>query len=299
MEMKKNKFKKGLFLGLLLILMLSLVISGCSQEPKEAEKDGDNEKPNGGEVENKEIILATTTSTEDSGLLNFILPDFKEKTGIEVKVVSVGTGQAIQHGEDGEADVLLVHAKASEEKFVEEGHGLERFQVMYNDFIIIGPKDDPADAKANPKDVSAALKAFEENKITFVSRGDDSGTHKKELQLWDAAGIEPKGDWYIDAGQGMGATIQMAEEMKGYTMSDRATYLSMSGDIDLEVIVEGDQGLLNQYGVIAVNPDKNDQINAEGAQAFIEWILSAETQELIAEFGKAEYGQSLFVPNAK
>lgn len=297
--MKKIKFKKGLFLGLLLILMLSLAISGCSQEAKEPEKEGDSEEPNGGEVENKEIILATTTSTEDSGLLNFILPDFKDKTGIEVKVVSVGTGQAIKHGEDGEADVLLVHAKASEEKFVEEGHGLERFQVMYNDFIIIGPKDDPANAKDNPKDASAALKAFEENKITFVSRGDDSGTHKKELQLWDAAGIEPKGDWYIDAGQGMGATIQMAEEMKGYTMSDRATYLSMSGDIDLEVIVEGDQGLLNQYGVIAVNPDKNDQINAEGAQAFIEWILSAETQELIAEFGKAEYGQSLFVPNAK
>lgn len=297
--MKKIKFKKGLFLGLLLILMLSLAISGCSQEAKEPEKEGDSEEPNGGEVENKEITLATTTSTEDSGLLNFILPDFKDKTGIEVKVVSVGTGQAIQHGEDGEADVLLVHAKASEEKFVEEGHGLERFEVMYNDFIIIGPKDDPAKAKANPKDASAALKAFKENEITFVSRGDDSGTHKKELQLWANADIEPAGDWYIDAGQGMGATIQMAEEMKGYTMSDRATYLSMSGDIDLEVIVEGDQGLLNQYGVIAVNPDKNDQINAEGAQAFIEWILSAETQELIAEFGKAEYGQSLFVPNAK
>ena len=298
--MKKSKFKKGLFLGLVLVLMLSLVISGCSQKTNQSEgEDQDNGEGQNVEAENKEIILATTTSTEDSGLLDFILPDFKEKTGIDVKVVSVGTGKAIKHGEDGEADVLLVHAKASEEKFVEEGHGLERFQVMYNDFIIIGPKDDPANAKANPNDASAALKAFKDNNITFISRGDDSGTHKKELQLWTAAGIEPEGDWYIEAGQGMGATIQMAEEMKGYTMADRATYLSMSGDIELEIIVEGDEGLLNQYGVIAVNPEKNDQINAEGAQAFIEWLLSSETQKLIGEFGKEEFGQPLFVPNAK
>ena len=232
-------------------------------------------------------------------MLDFILPDFKEKTGIEVKVVAVGTGNAIQMGEDGEADVLLVHAKASEEEFVKAGHGLERFDVMYNDFIIIGPEDDPAGISEIPNDVEAALKKIMDSGSNFVSRGDDSGTHKKELQLWADAGLEPQGDWYVEAGQGMGDTIQMAEEMLGYTLADRATYLSMSEDIELKILVEGDERLFNQYGVIAVNPEKNDMINAEGAQAFIEWLLSDETQDLIKEFGVEEFGQSLFIPNAK
>jgi tungstate transport system substrate-binding protein len=300
--MKRNKVKKGLFLAIALVLMLLLVVSGCTQEqtePEDVTSEENTGEENAQEVEDKEFIMATTTSTENSGLLDFILPIFKEDTGIEVKVVAVGTGNAIQMGEDGEADLLLVHAKASEEEFVSAGHGLERFDVMYNDFVIIGPESDPANISENSSDVVAALKSIMDSEETFVSRGDDSGTHKKELQLWEAAEIEPAGDWYIEAGQGMGDTIQMAEEMLGYTLSDRATYLSMSEDLDLKVLVEGDEGLFNQYGVIAVNPDKNDQINNAGAEAFIEWILSDKAQSLIEEFGQDEYGQSLFIPNAK
>lgn len=293
--MKLLKGKKGMTISILLILVL-ILLSGCAGG-QEAGNGGSQEET--GEVEKKEIILSTTTSTENSGLLDFILPDFKEKTGIEVKVVAVGTGNAIQMGEDGEADVLLVHAKASEEEFVKAGHGLERFDVMYNDFIIIGPEDDPAGISETPNDVEAALKKIMDSGSNFVSRGDDSGTHKKELQLWADAGLEPQGDWYVEAGQGMGDTIQMAEEMLGYTLADRATYLSMSEDIELKILVEGDERLFNQYGVIAVNPEKNDMINAEGAQAFIEWLLSDETQDLIKEFGVEEFGQSLFIPNAK
>lgn len=302
----KNLRKKGL-LSIALILMLLLgSVTGCAQdnsaqtdtEEKGAEESAVKEETQP-KVEDKEIILSTTTSTQDSGLLDAILPDFTKKTGIEVKVVAVGTGQALRNGEEGEADVLLVHAKEDEEKFVEEGHGLERFDVMYNDFVILGPKEDPAGIKENPSDVIAALKKISESQATFVSRADDSGTHKKELALWQQAGIEPSGDWYKEAGQGMGDTIQMAEEMQGYTLSDRATYLSMKDDLDLQILVEGDENLFNQYGVIAVNPEKNDQINGEGAQDFIDWILSDETQELIGEYGKEEYGEPLFTPNAK
>lgn len=303
--MKKLR-KKGL-LSILLILMLLLgLVTGCAQDnstqtdaKEKGAEESAQEKETQSEVKDKEIILSTTTSTQDSGLLDSILPDFTEKTGIKVKVVAVGTGQALRNGEDGEADVLLVHAKKDEEKFVEEGHGLERFDVMYNDFVILGPKEDPAGIKENPSDVIAALKKISESQATFVSRADDSGTHKKELALWQQAGIEPSGDWYKEAGQGMGDTIQMAEEMQGYTLSDRATYLSMKDDLDLQILVEGDENLFNQYGVIAVNPEKNDQINGEGAQDFIDWILSDETQELIGEYGKEEYGEPLFTPNAK
>lgn len=300
--MKRNKVKKGLFLAIALVLMLLLVVSGCTQEqtePEDVNSEENTGEENAQEVEDKEIIMATTTSTENSGLLDFFLPIFSEDTGIEAKVVAVGTGNAIEMGENGEADLLLVHAKASEEEFVSAGHGLERFDVMYNDFVIIGPESDPANVKENSSDAVAALNSIMDSKETFVSRGDDSGTHKKELQLWAAAEIEPAGDWYIEVGQGMGDTIQMAEEMLGYTLSDRATYLSMSEDLDLQVLVEGDEGLFNQYGVIAVNPDKNDQINNAGAEAFIEWILSDKVQSLIEEFGQEEYGQSLFIPNAK
>jgi tungstate transport system substrate-binding protein len=245
------------------------------------------------------IILSTTTSTENSGLLAYILPNFTEKTGIEVKVVAVGTGKALQMGMDGEADVLLVHAKPSEETFVAEGHGVERFDVMYNDFVIIGPDADPADLRATGAEIVPSFKKIFESQATFVSRGDDSGTHKKEKSLWTAAGLTPEGDSYVSAGKGMGDVIQMADEMQAYTMSDRATYLSMSDKLDLKILVEGDPILFNQYGVIAVNPDKNELINNTGANAFIEWLLSAETQEMISGFGVEEFGQPLFVPNAK
>lgn len=274
-----------------------LMMTGCGQTATESAEEPAQETA---QVENTSIIMATTTSTENSGLLNYLLPVFEEDTGIEAKVVAVGTGKALQMGKDGEADVLLVHAKASEEAFVAAGHGLERFDVMYNDFVIIGPKEDPA--MLHDKAGSDVIKAFQlisENQTKFVSRGDDSGTHKKELSIWKAANIEPAGDWYLSAGKGMGDVIQMANEVNGYTLSDRATYLSMKDNLDLEILVEGDSQLFNQYGVIAVNPDKNDQINHEGAQAFIDWILSEKAQGLIGEFGKDTFGQPLFIPNGK
>lgn len=301
--MRKTKF----CLWAVLLLLLALVAVGCGpKEPAEPAEPVNGENHEKEEQATKEetktggsIILATTTSTENSGLLDFILPDFTEKTGIEVKVVAVGTGKALQMGVDGEADVLLVHAKDSEEEFVAAGHGLERFDVMYNDYILVGPADDPAKIKEKaPGDIVGAFKEIHTGGHIFVSRGDDSGTHKKELELWGEAGLEPAGDWYVSAGKGMGEVLQMADEMQGYTLSDRATYLSMRDNLDLVIVTEGDERMFNQYGVIAVNPEKNEQINAEGAQAFIAWILSAETQELISKFGLDEYGESLFIPNA-
>jgi len=246
------------------------------------------------------ILLSTTTSTENSGLLSFILPKFTKDTGFEVKVVAVGTGQALKMGENGEADVLLVHAKSSEEAFVADGHGLERFDVMYNDFVLIGPKNDPLQMEAHSSSsILSAFEALHKQNAIFVSRGDDSGTHKMELSLWSMLSVEPKGDWYVSAGQGMGPVIQMTNEKQGYTLTDRATYLSMKDSIELEIVLEGDVQLFNQYGVIAVNPNKHDRINAKGADAFVKWILSERGQALIGEFGREEFGESLFVPNAK
>jgi tungstate transport system substrate-binding protein len=283
--------KRSILLTLITVFMLTVILSGCA-----ANQPVPEETP--APVEKKEIILSTTTSTQDSGLLDYLLPEFTKDTGYEIKVVAVGTGQAIKMGEDGEADVLLVHAKASEEEFVKAGHGVKRYDVMYNDFILIGPKVD-ASVKDNSKgEIVTALKYINDNKVKFVSRGDDSGTHKAELKLWKAAEIEPAGDWYISAGKGMGAVIQMADEMKAYTLTDRATYLSMRDKVNLEISVEQDPSLYNQYGVIAVNPDKNDKINKEGAQAFVDWILSEKVQKLIGEFGADKFGQSLFIPNA-
>jgi tungstate transport system substrate-binding protein len=230
--------------------------------------------------------------------LDFVLPEFTKDTGYDVKTVAVGTGQALKMGEDGEADVLLVHAKASEEEFIKAGHGLQRFDVMYNDFILIGPKDDAVVKSNSQNDVVKALQYIKDNNIKFISRGDDSGTHKAELKLWKALNIEPTGDWYVSAGKGMGAVIQMADEMKAYTVTDRATFLSMKDKIDLDIVVEQDPKLFNQYGVIAVNPNKSDKINSEGAQAFVDWILSDNIQKLIGQFGVEKYGQPLFTPNA-
>lgn len=284
---------------LTLLMIVSLLILGCAQDNAPATP----EEPTGETpvAEKGSIILSTTTSTEDSGLLAAILPDFKAKTGYDVKVVAVGTGAALQNGRDGNADVLLVHAKADEETFVEEGYGVERFDVMYNDFVIVGPED--ADPNIDPKDPKEALKYIAEHELTFVSRGDDSGTHKKELALWKAAGMEDPGaaasGWYQSAGKGMGDVLNMASEMQAYTLSDRATYLSMRDNLDLKVVVEGDESLFNQYGVIAINPEKHSGVNQDGAAAFVEWILSDETQSLIGEYGKDVYGEPLFIPNAK
>jgi len=284
--------QRRILLTIVFVLMLSLVFTACSSKGQ----SNTDVKP-APEVK-KDLILATTTSTQDSGLLDYLLPVFEADTGIVAKVVAVGTGQAIKMGEDGEADVLLVHAKASEEEFVKAGHGVERFDVMYNDFILIGPKDDASVKDASEQKILTALQYINDNKVKFISRGDDSGTHKAELKLWKQLNIEPSGDWYISAGKGMGAVIQMANEMKAYTYTDRATYLSMKDKIDLDIIVEGDKALFNQYGVIAVDPNKNDKINKEGAQAFVDWILSDKVQELIGQYGIDKYGEALFTPNA-
>lgn len=299
--------KRFLAFTLSFILVLTLLV-GCgqgnvsqdTQEPEEnkAVEEGQQEeepKETGGR-----IILATTTSTQDSGLLDYILPVFEEEYGITVDVVAVGTGKALEMGRNGEADILLVHAKESEEEFVAEGHGLERRDVMYNDFILVGPAEDSLGLKENyGNDILGALTAISENEATFVSRGDDSGTHKKELSIWSAAGIEPAGDWYVEAGAGMGDVLKMADEMQAYTLTDRATYLNMRDVLELEILVEGDENLFNQYGIIPVNPEKSEQINAEGAQKLFEWFLSDEAQNLIGEYGVEEFGQPLFTPNAK
>ena len=250
------------------------------------------------------LILATTTSTKDSGLLDEILPVFESATGYRVDVVSVGSGEAMKMGEFGEADVLLVHSPASEKAFVEAGHADEdgRKDVMYNDFILIGPKDDPAGIYAEaPNDAVKAFQMLSETESAFISRSDDSGTHKKELSIWEKCGIEPAGDWYVEAGAGMGAVLEMANETLAYTLSDRATWLNLALDEDLMIVCEKDESgvLYNQYGVICVNPEKNDAINYEGAKAFQNWIVSEDTQTLIGEYGVEKYGAPLFTPNAQ
>lgn len=250
------------------------------------------------------LILATTTSTKDSGLLDEILPVFEEATGYSVDVVSVGSGEAMKMGENGEADVLLVHSPASEKAFVEAGHADEdgRKDVMYNDFVLIGPKADPAGIHAEaPNDAVKAFQILSDTESSFISRSDDSGTHKKELSIWEKCGIEPGGDWYVEAGAGMGAVLEMANETLAYTLSDRATWLNLAMDEDLMIVCEKDESgiLYNQYGVICVNPEKNDAINHEGAKAFQNWIVSEETQTLIGEYGVEKYGAPLFTPNAQ
>jgi len=245
------------------------------------------------------IILATTTSTYDSGLLDYLLPTFTEETGISVEVIAVGSGQAMELGCNGDADVLLVHSPAAEETFVADGSGVDREPVMYNDFVIVGPEDDPAGIQGM-SDAVAAFTLIAEAQATFISRGDDSGTHAKEKKVWEAAGIAPTGGWYISSGLGMGEVLAMAEEMPGYTLSDRGTYLSRKAKgYALPILVEGDPLLFNPYGVIAVNPEKYPDINYAGATTFIEWLTSVETQERIAAFTHADTGEPLFYPNSE
>ena len=244
------------------------------------------------------LILATTTSTENSGLLAHLLPDFEAESNVEIDVIAVGTGQAIKLGEDGDADVLMVHARSKEDAFMEAGHGVRREDLMYNDFVIVGAPDDPAGIKGMG-DAAAAFAQLAETEATFVSRGDDSGTHTKEKAIWAEAGVEPSGDWYVSAGQGMGAVLTMADEQQAYTLSDRATYLARTLEgTDLEILVEGDPVLFNPYGVIAVNPDKGEHIKADLADAFIDWLISVSTQEKIGQFGVAEFGAPLFTPDS-
>ena len=252
----------------------------------------------GANAEDRFIIVQSTTSTQNSGLLDYLLPIFKEKTGIEVRVVAVGTGQAIKNAQNGDGDVLLVHAKPAEEKFVAEGWGVERFDVMYNDFVIVGPANDPAGV-AGSNDVVAALTKIAETKSPFASRGDDSGTHKAEKRLWKAAGIDiasASGDWYRETGSGMGATLNAGVGMGAYIMTDRATWISFGNKGDYKVAVEGDDKMFNQYGVILVNPEKFPNVKAEDGQAFIDWLTGAEGQTAIKGF--KINGEQLFFPNA-
>jgi tungstate transport system substrate-binding protein len=266
----------------LIVLIVAVALTACAKEPAEPQS----------------MILATTTSTENSGLLADILPVFEEEDNVKVEVVAVGTGQALALGEEGNADVLLVHARAKEDAFMEAGHGSRREDVMYNDFVIVGPGADPAGIRGMTE-AAAAFKQIAQTESPFISRGDDSGTHTKEKAIWSAAGLEPSGDWYNSAGQGMGAVLTIADEQQAYTLSDRATYLARTLEgIDLQILVEGDPILFNPYGVIAVNPDKGEHIKADLAQQFIDWLISVPTQKLIGEFGVKEFGSPLFTPDS-
>ena len=249
-------------------------------------------------AEDRSIVVASTTSTQDSGLFGYLLPIFKAKTGIEVKVIAQGTGQALETARRGDADVVFVHAKSQEEKFLAEGFGVKRFEVMYNDFVLIGPKSDPAGIKGS--DIETALQTIQNKAAPFVSRGDKSGTHSAELALWKQAGIDIaaiKGPWYREIGQGMGAALNTAQAMDGYVLSDRGTWISFKNRANLEIVVEGDKRLFNQYGVMLVNPEKHPSVKKELGQAFVDWLISPEGQAAIA--GYKIDGQQLFFPDAE
>jgi tungstate transport system substrate-binding protein len=281
---------KSVWTLLSILVLLACILAGCGNTP-EPTQAGQPAAP-------AKLMLATTTSTENSGLLAYLLPFFEEEYGVTIEVIAVGTGQALQLGQDGNADVLMVHARAREDAFMDAGHGVRREDLMYNDFVIIGPEADPAGIKSMST-ASVALSKVAEAEAPFVSRGDDSGTHTKEKAIWAEAGVEPAGDWYISAGQGMGAVLTMADEQQAYTLSDRATYLARTLEgTDLVILVEGDPILFNPYGVMAVNPDKNPQINSELVNQFIDWLVSLPTQEKIGEFGVDKFGAPLFTPDS-
>jgi tungstate transport system substrate-binding protein len=246
-------------------------------------------------AEQKIIRLATTTSTENSGLLDYLLPEFKRETGYSVHVIAVGTGKALRMARDGDVDLVLVHARAAEEQFINQGHGIDRRDVMYNDFIIVGPPADPA-AVRQSRTAAEALRRIARGGHLFVSRGDDSGTHKKERQLWQAIDFEPAVSWYREAGQGMGKVLQISGELGAYTVTDRGTWLAMEDKLPLELLFEGDEPLHNPYGIIAVNPDRHPHAESAGAEALVDWIISTEGQRLIGDY--RVNGQRLFIPNA-
>ncbi len=244
------------------------------------------------------LVLATTTSTQDSGLLDVLVPAFEKQTRIRVKTIAVGSGEALAMGKRGDADVLLVHSPAAEEAYMAEGQGEKRLAVMHNDFVLVGPAADPAAVKG--LDAVEAFKKIAAAKASFVSRGDQSGTHKKELDLWKKAGLEPAGQgWYVSTGQGMGETARIAAEKQAYTLIDRGTYLAMASRVGLPILCEGSGALLNLYHVIVVSPEKHPKAHVRAARRFAEWIVSPATQKLIGDFGREKYGRALFVPAAK
>jgi tungstate transport system substrate-binding protein len=286
-----------------LFVVISLLLSACSpaatQAPvaTNAPTSAATKAPETGSTD---MILATTTSTQDSGLLDVLIPLFEQQSGHKVKIVAVGTGQALKMGQEGNADVLLVHAPSSEKTYMDGGYGKERFLVMHNDFIIVGPSSDPAGIKGTANAVDAFKKIYDAG-ATFISRGDQSGTNTKELSLWKSAKVDPAGQkpaWYVESGQGMGATLTIASEKAAYTLTDRATYLANKGNLQLDILVEKDNVLLNVYHVITVNPDKWPKINYAVGLAFAKWIVSPEIQGVIGKFGVDKYGQQLFIPDA-
>jgi tungstate transport system substrate-binding protein len=243
------------------------------------------------------LKISSTTSTDNSGLFGALNPPFEKRFNCRVDVIAVGTGKALKIGAAGDVDVVFVHARAAEDKFIADGHGVNRRDVMYNDFVIIGPTEDPAGIRGF-NDVKKAFTAIAKKGVLFISRGDDSGTHKKEKQLWKKSGIAPKGKWYAESGQGMGAVIQIANEKKAYAMADRGTYLAYSKKIDLVVLCEGDKDLFNPYGIMAVNPARFAHVNYVLAMAYIGWVTSQEGQAIIKDFGRDRFGQPLFTPQA-
>jgi len=263
-----------------LAALLALVLAACTASPT------------------KSLLLVSTTSTQDSGLLDVLLPAFEQQTGYTVQLVATGSGQALKMGEQGNADVILLHSPKAEEKFIANGFGMDRRLVMHNDFVIVGPPEDPAALRTQPEPVSAFEAVFS-SAATFVSRGDNSGTHVRELELWEKAGLNPHGQpWYLETGQGQGATLSIASEKGGYALSDRGTFLAYQPNINLEILVEGDPVLLNIYHVLSVNPEKYPHVNAQGAKAFSDFITSPAGQQIIRDYGVEQYGQPLFIPDA-
>lgn len=265
-------------LGLVSVILLTYYLISCTSNKN-----------------NNEILLSTTTSTDNSGLLDYLIPYFEKDTGITVKWIAVGTGAAIEMGKTKEADILMVHDKTRELQFMADGYGIKRSDLMYNDFVIVGPQDSKIDSSS----LTTLLNEIKDKGYTFTSRGDNSGTHSKEKQIWQAAGITDLGDWYIETGQGMGPTLSVTSESEGYTLTDRATFLTMKDELDLKIIYENDDNLFNQYSVIVVMPHVDKNMNYEDALVLYEWLISSRGQTLINEFGKDDYGQKLFFANAE
>jgi len=278
--------------------LVAVIAAGCKGSPPPPQDAATQESAPPPVEKNRPVILATTTSTQDTGLLDVLVPLFEKKTGLTVKTIAVGSGQAMAMGKRGDADVLLVHSPDDEKTFVEEGFGLRRRIVMHNDFVVVGPAEDKAKVKGAAS-AAEAFKAIAAAGALFASRGDDSGTHKKEKKLWGGAGADPGGKtWYLETGTGMGQTLQVASEKGAYTLTDRGTYLALKGTLHLDILVEGDPGLFNVYHVIEVNPQKLPLVNADGARAFADFILSPEAQDVIRTFGTEKYGTPLFYSDA-
>ena len=277
------KLPKDLWIRLLVSLVLSLEVSFL---------------PFPGQAAEKQLRLATTTSTENSGLLDVLLPPFEERYQVKVKVIAVGTGAAIRIAKEGNADVILVHARGLEDEFIAEGHGTKRYQLMHNDFVIVGPAEDPAKIKGE-KDVLSALRKMAFSKAGFVSRGDKSGTHIKEMSLWETSGIKPHGSWYIQSGSGMASALRIANEKRAYTLSDRGTYLYLQQELDLVILCEGDRRLFNSYGIIPVSPQKYPWVQYDLAMKLVKYITGKESQEIIGRYGVEEFGEPLFTPDAQ